>query len=48
VWRGATSGIPAAEARAWGAAALLLIIVLVINVLIRSVTLRRQARGGVM
>jgi phosphate transport system permease protein len=46
VWRGATSGIPEAEVRAWGAAALLLIIVLIINVVIRFVMLRRQAQGG--
>jgi len=48
VWRGATSGIEAAEIRAWGAAALLLIIVLVINIVIRFVTLRRQAKGGAL
>lgn len=46
VWRGATSGIAAAELRAWGAAALLLIIVLVINIVIRLVTVGRQAKGG--
>jgi phosphate transport system permease protein len=48
VWRGATSGIEAAETRAWGAAALLLLIVLAINVFIRFVTLRRQAQGGAL
>lgn len=48
VWRGATSGIPAAELRAWGAAALLLLIVLIINIVIRFVTLRRQAQGGAL
>jgi phosphate transport system permease protein len=46
VWRGATSGIHEAETRAWGAAALLLLIVLVINVTIRFVTLRRSSQGG--
>jgi phosphate transport system permease protein len=46
VWRGATSGIPAAEARAWGAAALLLFIVLAINMTVRFVTLRQSAKGG--
>ena len=48
VWRGATSGIPAAESRAWGAAAPLLLIVLVINVAIRLVAHRRQAQGGAL
>ncbi len=46
VWRGATSGIPAAESRAWGAAAILLLIVLTINVSVRSVALRRRAALG--
>ena len=46
VWRGATSGIADAEARAWGAAAILLLIVLAINVTIRFVTLRGSAASG--
>ncbi len=46
VWRGATSGIPAAETRAWGAAALLLFIVLAINMTVRFVTLRQSSKAG--
>ena len=44
VWRGATSGIAEAEARAWGAATVLLLVVLVINISMRTITSRRAGR----
>ena len=43
---GAYSSYAAAQQRAWGAAALLLLIVLAINISIRFITLRRQAQSG--
>ncbi len=44
VWRGATSGIHAAEVRAWGAATVLLLVVLAINISVRVITSRRAER----
>jgi len=46
VYMGARSSYAAAQERAWGAAALLLLIVLAINIGVRFITLRRQAQAG--